>query len=100
MSEHCSNCACDSSAEHNCGSRDISELEMQKILQEKKKHSRKYSVEYRVELDNLNCSPDELIERIKAYAGIVDELEFAEKELIISYDDRLITPTEISHLIN
>lgn len=99
MSENCSNCGCDSSND-NCGTKNISEAELEEILQEKKNHSRKYSVEYRIELGDLNCSPDEFIDRIKAYAGIVDEVEFGENELIISYDDRLITPTEISHLIN
>ena len=47
----------------------------------------------------MECQSEELIERIKAYYGIVDEVEFTEKELIISYDDRLITPAEISDLV-
>lgn len=98
MSEKCGNCGCGS--ETNCGSHNISEAELEKIIKEKENHNRDFSVEYRIELAELNCSPEEFIDRIKAYAGIVDEVEFAEDELIISYDDRLITPTEISNLVN
>lgn len=98
MAENCSNCGCGS--ESNCGDHNISEAELKKRLEEKKNHRRNYSVEYRIDLDNLNCSPEEFLERIKGYTGLVDEVEFAENELIISYDDRLITPAEISDLAN
>lgn len=93
MSEHCGNCGCGA---HN----NIDEKEIEKLIEEKKKNSRKFAVKYRVKLNNLECEAEEVIERIKAYAGIVDEVEFTEDELIISYDDRLITPAEISNLIN
>lgn len=98
MSEKCGNCGCGS--EKNCGSHNISQVELEKIKTEKENHSRDFSVEYRIELAELNCSPDEFIDRIKAYTGIVDEVEFGEDQLIISYDDRLITPKEISDLVN
>lgn len=68
-------------------------------LNHKEKNKRKYSIEYRISRDKLGCTADELLDRIKAYTGLVDELEFTEKEIIISYDDRLITPKEISDLV-
>lgn len=98
MSEKCGNCGC-GSHNSNCGGHDLNEEELEEILEEKKNHSRKYTVEYRISLDKMECQAEELIERVKAYYGIVDEIEFTEDELIISYDDRLITPAEISDLI-
>lgn len=97
MSEKCGNCGC-GSHDNNCGSHNLNEEELDKILTEKKNHSRKYTIKYRINLEDMKCEAEELIERIKAYQGIVDELEFTEDELIISYDDRLITPAEISDL--
>ncbi|MFP4198447.1 MAG: hypothetical protein ACLFSO_02495, partial [Halanaerobium sp.] len=82
-----------------CGSQQLSQEEMDRILKEKSEHSRNYNVEYRISLQEMECQAEELIDRIKAYTGIIDEVEFTEKELIISYDDRLITPAEISDLI-
>lgn len=93
MSEHCGNC--------NCGHH--TELDEEKIdeIKEKlkNKRNRKYTIKYRISLSEMGCDSEELIERIKSFAGIVDEVEFTEKELIISYDDRLITPSEIEKLV-
>jgi regulator of RNase E activity RraB len=100
MSEKCGNCGCGSHAsDDNCSSQQLSEEEIEKILKDKSEHSRKYTVEYRIKLEDMECTAEELIDRIKAYSGVIDQIEFAEEELIISYDDRLITPAEISHLI-
>ena len=100
MSEKCGNCGCSShTSETNCSSQQLSEEELEKIIKDKSKNSRKYTVEYRIKLEEMECTAEELIDRIKAYSGIVDQIEFTEEELIISYDDRLITPAEISHLI-
>lgn len=101
MADNCGNCGC-GSKKGNCGTHDhqLDQKEIEKKLAEKKKHQRKYTVEYRIKLQNLECNAEELIERVKAYAGIVDEVEFTEKELIISYDDRLITQQEISDLVH
>ena len=101
MSEQCGcgNCGCGA---HN----DINQEELEKILEENKQkeknkqNERKYAVEYRINIEELECEADEFIDRIKSYAGIVDEVEFTEEELIISYDDRLITPSEISDLVH
>ncbi|MGM0500428.1 MAG: hypothetical protein ACQERL_09495 [Bacillota bacterium] len=98
MSEKCGNCGC-GSHDNNCGSHDLNEEELKEKLEEKENHKREFSVEYRISLEEMECQTEELIERVKAYYGIVDEVEFTEKELIISYDDRLITPAEISDLI-
>ncbi len=98
MSENCRNCGC-GSQNNNCGSHDLNEKELAEKLKEKENHSRKYNVKYRVSLEEMGCQAEELIERVKGYYGVVDELEFTEKELIISYDDRLITSSEISDLI-
>ena len=97
MSDKCGNCGCGDQS--GCGSYDLSEEELEKKIEEKSKHQRKYSVVYRISLDDLKCEPEEFIDRVKAYNGIVDEVEFTEEELIISYDDRLITPSEISDLV-
>lgn len=96
MSEHCGNCGCGS---NDCGSSDLSEAQIEEMIAEKENHSRKYTVEYRISLEDMNCQAEELIDRVKAYTGIVDEVEFTEEELIISYDDRLVTPAEISDLV-
>ena len=98
MSDNCENCGC--GTQSGCGSHNLSEEEIEKRIEEKSKHSRKYSVQYRITLEELECDSEEFIERIKAYNGIVDEVEFTEEELIISYDDRLITPSEISDLVH
>ena len=100
MSDKCGDCGCGSHASsNNCGSQQLTEEELEDILKEKGEHSRKYTVEYRISLEELECGAEELIERVKAYTGIVDEVEFTEEELIIFYDDRLITPAEISDLV-
>ena len=100
MSDKCGNCGCGShNANDNCGSQQLSEEELEKIVKEKSEHSRKYTVEYRISLQEMKCEAEVLIDRVKAYTGIVDEIEFTEEELIISYDDRLITPAEISDLV-
>lgn len=96
MSENCGNCGCGS---NDCGSSDLKEEEIEKIIAEKENHSRKYTVEYRINLEEMECQAQEIIDRIKGYVGIVDQVEFTEDELIISYDDRLITPAEISDLV-
>jgi len=98
MSEKCGNCGC-GSQNSNCNGHDLKEEEIEERLREKENHSRKYTVEYRVSLAEMECQAEELIERVKGYYGIVDELEFTDDELIISYDDRLITPVEISDLV-
>lgn len=98
MSENCGNCGC-GSQNNNCGSHDLNKEELEEIIKENEKDSRKYTVKYRISLEEMECAAEELIDRIKGYAGIVDELEFTEEELIISYDDRLITPAEISDLV-
>jgi len=97
MSEKCGNCGCGS--HNNCSSSQLNEEEVEKILEEKNEDSRKYTVEYRIRLEEMDCPAQEVIDRVKAYAGIVDQVEFTEEELIISYDDRLITPAEISDLV-
>lgn len=97
MSEHCGNCGCGSN--NDCGGSNLEAEELEKLLEAKNKNSRKYTVKYRIKLDKLGCEAEELLDRIKAYVGIVDELEFTEEEVIISYDDRLITPAEISDLV-
>ena len=97
MSDKCGNCGCGS--HDNCSSQQLSEKELEKILKEKSEHSRKYTVEYTISLQEMKCEAEVLIDRVKAYTGIVDEIEFTEEELIISYDDRLITPAEISDLV-
>jgi hypothetical protein len=100
MSEKCGNCGCGSHGSNdNCGSQKLNEEELEGVLKEKSEHSRKYTVEYRISLEEMKCETEELIDRVNAYIGIVDEVEFTEEELIISYDDRLVTPTEISNLI-
>lgn len=100
MSDKCGNCGCGSHGSHdNCGSQQFNEEELEEILKEKTEHSRKYTVEYRISLEEMECEAEELIDRVIAYTGIVDEVEFTEEELIISYDDRLITPAEISDLV-
>ncbi len=95
MSEQCGcgNCGCG-------GHNDINQEELEKIIEKNKQNERKYAVKYRITLKELECEVDEFIDRIKSYAGIVDEVEFTEEELIISYDDRLITPSEISDLVH
>ncbi|RCW52544.1 MULTISPECIES: hypothetical protein [Halanaerobium] len=100
MSEKCGNCGCGSQSPNNCGGSQLTEEELAEILKEKSEHSRKYSVEYRIKLQEMECKAEVLIERIKAYTGVVDAVEFTEEELIISYDDRLITPAEISDLVH
>ena len=101
MSDKCGNCGCSSNDSHdNCSSQQLKEEEVEEILKEKNEHSRKYTVEYRISLEEMECEAEELIDRVKAYTGIVDEIEFTEAELIISYDDRLITPSEISDLVH
>lgn len=100
MSKQCGNCGCGSNdSEADCSSQQLSEAELEKLLKDKSEHSRKYTVEYRIMLEEMECEAEELIDRIKAYSGIIDEVEFTEEELIISYDDRLITPAEISNLV-
>ncbi|RAK09409.1 hypothetical protein C8C77_106114 [Halanaerobium saccharolyticum] len=103
MSKNCGNCGCgshkDQGSHGNCSSQQINEEDLEKILKEKSEHNRKYTVEYRISLNELECEADELIDRVIAYTGVVDEVEFTEDELIISYDDRLITPAEISDLV-
>ena len=100
MSDKCGNCGCSSNDSHdNCSSQQLKEEEVEEILKEKNEHSRKYTVEYRIKLKEMNCDAQKVIDRVKAYAGIVDQVEFTEDELIISYDDRLITPAEISDLV-
>lgn len=100
MTDKCGNCGCGShDSDHNCGSQQINEADLEKKLKEKREHSRKYTVEYRISLEEMKCGAEELIDRVKAYTGLVDEVEFTEEELIISYDDRLITPAEISNLV-
>lgn len=100
MSEKCGNCGCGShGSNEKCSSQQLNEVELEKILKDKTEHSRKYNVEYRISLEEMECEAEVLIDRVKAYTGIVDEVEFTEKELIISYDDRLITPAEISDLV-
>ena len=66
----------------------------------KNNRSRKYSVKYRIDLNKVECEEEEFIERIKSYQGIVDEVEFTEEELIISYDDRLIKPSELEKIVS
>jgi len=97
MSKECGNCGCGS--HDNCSSNQLSEQELEKTIKEKNENSRKYTVEYRIKLKEMNCDAQKIIDRVKAYAGIVDQVEFTEDELIISYDDRLITPAEISDLV-
>ncbi len=93
MSEHCGNCGCG----HN---KNFTQEEIEEIKEEiENKGSREYTIKYRVELSEMECDSEEFIERIKSFAGIVDEIEFTENELIISYDDRLITPAEIDKLV-
>jgi hypothetical protein len=93
MSEHCGNC--------NCGHHEnLDKDKIENIKEElKNKRDRKYTIKYRISLSEMECDSEEFIERIKSFAGIVDEVEFTEKELIISYDDRLITPSEIEKLV-
>ena len=93
MSEHCGNC--------NCGHQsDISIEKIDEIKEElENQKKRKYTIKYRISLSEMKCDSEEFIERIKSFAGIVDEVEFTEDELIISYDDRLITPSEIEKLV-
>jgi hypothetical protein len=97
MSKNCGKCGCGSHV--NCSSQKINEEKLEKMIKEKSEHNRKYTVEYRISLNELECEADELIDRVIAYTGVVDEVEFTEDELIISYDDRLITPAEISDLV-
>lgn len=97
MTNKCGNCGCGSQS--NCSSKKIDQNELDNIMKEKKKHRRKYNVKYRFNLEKMACTAEELIDRVKAYTGIVDEVEFTENELIIAYDDRLITPAEISDLV-
>lgn len=94
MSEQCGNC--------NCGhQQNLNKEEIDEIREElKNKRNRKYTIKYRISLSEMECDAEEFIERIKSFAGIVDEVEFTKKELIISYDDRLITPSEIEKLIH
>ncbi len=100
MSDKCGNCGCGSHGSHdNCSSQQLNKEELEQILKEKQEHRRKYTVEYRISLKEMECEAEELIDRVKGYTGIVDEIEFTEEELIISYDDRLITPAEISDLV-
>ncbi|PXV64015.1 hypothetical protein [Halanaerobium congolense] len=96
MSHKCGSCGCGS---NDCGSSDLSEAQIEEMIAEKENHSRKYNVEYRISLEEMGCQVEELIDRVKAYTGIVDEVELTEEELIISYDDRLVTPAEISDLV-
>ncbi len=93
MSEHCGNC--------NCGHQsDINKEKIDEITEElENQKKRKYTIKYRISLSEMKCDSEEFIERIKSFAGIVDEVEFTEDELIISYDDRLITPSEIEKLV-
>ena len=93
MSEHCGNC--------NCGHQEnLSKEKIEELMDESNnRRERKYSIKYRISLSEMECDSEEFIDRIKSFAGIVDEVEFTEKELIISYDDRLITPSEIEKLI-
>ncbi|MFW5735885.1 MAG: hypothetical protein ACOCXB_00870 [Halanaerobium sp.] len=97
MSDECGSCGCGN--HDNCSSSRLNEDELEKILEEKDKNSRKYTVEYRIKLEEMECQAQEIIDRVKGYVGIVDRVEFTEDELIISYDDRLITPAEISDLV-
>ncbi|MFP4021316.1 MAG: hypothetical protein ACLFUK_06885 [Halanaerobium sp.] len=97
MSDECGSCGCGN--HDNCSSSRLNEDELEKILEEKNKNSRKYTVEYRIKLEEMECQAQEIIDRVKGYVGIVDRVEFTEDELIISYDDRLITPAEISDLV-
>jgi len=100
MSEKCGNCGCGSQvSDADCRSQQLNEEELEKLLKDKSEQSRKYTVEYRIKLEEMECEAEVLIDRIKAYSGVVDQIEFTEEELIISYDDRLITPAEISHLV-
>lgn len=100
MSDKCGNCGCGSdNSNANCGSKELKQEELEEIIKEKSEHSRNFTVEYRIKIEEMECAAEELIDRVKAYTGIVDQVEFTEKELIISYDDRLITPAEISHLV-
>ncbi|ADQ14516.1 hypothetical protein [Halanaerobium hydrogeniformans] len=91
MSKQCGDCNC----EHRSNFAD--KADQSKTT---KNRNRKYSVKYRVKLNNLECDEDQFIERIKSYQGIVDEVEFTEEELIISYDDRLISPSEIEKIVS
>jgi len=100
MSDKCGNCGCSSNDSNaNCGSNKLTEDELEELLKEKSENSRNFTVKYRIKIEEMECAAEELIERVKAYSGIVDEIEFTEEELIISYDDRLITPAEISNLV-
>lgn len=98
MSDKCGNCGCGS--HDNCGSKQVNQEDLEEIIKEKNENRREYTVQYRISLEEMECAAEELIDRIKGYSGIVDEVEFTEEELIISYDDRLITPAEISDLVH
>jgi len=92
MSEHCGGCGTN-------GRKNLSSEEFDELKEAVKKRSREYYIKYRVELSKMNCSAEELVDRIKSFTGIVAEIEFTEDELIISYDDRLVTESEIEKLI-
>ncbi|SFM03315.1 hypothetical protein [Halanaerobium salsuginis] len=92
MSKNCNNCCCGNQ-------NNLDQAELADAIEKKQRQQLKYIVKYRAELEELNCQKEELIERVQAYLGIVEEVEFTETELIISYDDRLVTPAEISDLI-
>lgn len=109
MSHKCGKSGCGTHTAHagcgthtsneNCDHQQLTEEELEEILKEKKEHSRNYTVEYRISLQEMECEAEELIERVEGYMGLIDEVEFTEEELIICYDDRLITPAEISDLV-
>lgn len=97
MSDKCGGCGCGSHS--NCKTKELDQAELEQIVTEKNKNRREYNIKYKIDLAEMNCTAEELVNRVKAYTGIVDEVEFTEKELIISYDDRLITPAEIEDLV-
>jgi hypothetical protein len=76
MSHKCGNCGCGS---NDCGSIDLSETQIEEMIVEKENHSREYTVEYRISLEEMGCQVEELIDRVKAYTGIVDEVELTEE---------------------
>lgn len=91
MSKQCGGCNCQAKNK-------FAEIAAKKDSDNNRK--RKYSVKYRIDLNKVACGEKEFIERIKSYQGIVDEVEFTEEELIISYDDRLIKPSELEKIVS
>ncbi|ADO77409.1 hypothetical protein [Halanaerobium praevalens] len=97
MANKCGSCGCGSHS--NCKTKQLDQTELEEIIKKRNKNRRKYNIKYKVKLAEMQCTAEELIDRVKAYTGIVDEVEFTADEVIIAYDDRLITPAEISDLV-